>query len=209
MIEIVLALLLWAVVHSLTAGPRTKAFARRKIGERAYQGTYRFAYNLFSAVTLVPLFYLMATRISNEILWSVPMPFRLINFALQLIGLIGLAVSLVQTDIWSFIGLRQLGRYLRGNPNPDPPAQFVSVGTYALVRHPLYLFSLLFLWSRPEMTLSSLVLYAWVTLYFWVGSIFEERRLIQEYGAEYEQYKDQVPRLLPIKRTRYAKTSGK
>jgi methanethiol S-methyltransferase len=208
-IEIILALVIWAVVHSITAGSRTKALVRRKIGERAYQGTYRLAYNLFSAITLVPLFYLMATRIPNEILWSVPMPFRLINYGLQLVGLVGLVISLVQTDIWSFIGLRQLGRYLRGTPNPDPPAQFVTVGTYALVRHPLYLFSLLFLWSRPEMTLSSLVLYAWVTLYFWVGSIFEERRLIQEYGDEYEHYKDQVPRLLPIKRPRYAKTSGK
>ncbi|MFO7662778.1 MAG: isoprenylcysteine carboxylmethyltransferase family protein [Chloroflexota bacterium] len=209
MIELFLALVIWAVVHSLTAGSRTKMFVRGKIGERAYQGTYRLAYNLFSAVTLMPLFYLMMTRIPNAVLWSVPMPYQLVNYGLQITALIGLAISLLQTDIWSFIGLRQFGRYLRGEPTPDPPSQFVFGGTYALVRHPLYLFSLIYLWSRPEMTLSSLVLCVWVTLYFWIGSVYEEKRLIQEYGADYEQYKGQVPRLLPIKFSSYAKTSGK
>jgi protein-S-isoprenylcysteine O-methyltransferase Ste14 len=204
MAQLLLALLVWAVVHSLTAGPRTKSFVRRLIGERAYQGTYRLVYNVFSAVTLVPVFYLLAVNLPNQVLWSVPAPYQWLNAVVQVAALAGLALSLLQTDVWSFIGLRQLLRYLQGQEQPDPPARFVDRGTYALVRHPLYFFSLLYLWVRPEMTISSLVLCLWVTAYFLIGSIFEERRLIREFGAEYHAYRARVPRLLPLRLPTYS-----
>lgn len=209
MVQLLLALVIWAIVHSLTAGSRFKTFVRRHLGERAYQATYRLAYNFFSAATLLPVFYLLATALPNQVLWSVPAPYRWLNLAAQGIALAGLALSLWQTDVWSFVGLRQFGRYLRGETLPDPPARFVTSGTYALVRHPLYLFSLLYLWARPEMTLSSLALCLWVTAYFLIGSIYEERRLIREFGEEYQLYRERVPRLLPVRLPTYSDGVGR
>ena len=200
MIELLLSLVLWAVVHSLTAGSRFKAAVRRTIGGRAYEGVYRLAYNILSALTLLPVFYLLATRLPDRLLWAVPPPWNLLNYALQIAGAAGLMVALWQTDIWSFAGLRQFGRYLRGAAQPDPPGPFIARGTYGLVRHPIYLFALLFLWANPVVTVASAVLYAWVTVYFVIGSFYEERRLLAEFGDEYRRYQAAVPRLLPFPR---------
>jgi protein-S-isoprenylcysteine O-methyltransferase Ste14 len=35
------------------------------------------------------------------------------------------------------------------------------------------------------------------TIYLYVGSIFEERRLIAEFGDDYRKYQQQVPRFIP------------
>jgi protein-S-isoprenylcysteine O-methyltransferase Ste14 len=37
-----------------------------------------------------------------------------------------------------------------------------------------------------------------VTLYIYLGSIHEERRLVREFGRAYQEYQRQVPRLLPF-----------
>lgn len=198
MIELLFAFILWAVIHSLTAGSRAKAFFRQTFGERAYQGVYRLVYNIFSGLTLLPIFYLLATRLPNDTIWSAPMPYRLLNYIVQLIGALGLLVALLQTDAWQFVGLRQFVRYLRGDNRPDPPVSLITTGTYGLVRHPLYLFSSLFLWANPVMSLSNLAINLWVTAYFIIGSIFEERRLLLEFGEDYREYQAQVPRFLPL-----------
>lgn len=210
MFELLLAFIVWAVVHSLTAGTRAKTFYRRMFGERAYQGTYRLVYNLFSGLTLLPIFYLLATRLPDQVVWSIGMPFRLINYTVQLVGALGLVVALVQTDVWQFLGIRQLVRFLRGHPEPETPAAFIATGAYGLVRHPLYLFSLLFLWANPVMTLTSLAVNLWVTIYFYIGSIYEERRLMSEFGDAYRHYQADVPRLLPLRGLhRHASAAGK
>lgn len=209
MIELLLTLVVWAVVHSLMAGQPFKNWYKEKLGQRAYEGTSRIFYNTVSAITLIPVFYLLATRVPSLALWSIPSPYNYLAYTVQLIGLIGLALSLIQTDIWSFLGLRQFGRFLRGDPQPEPPARFISGGTYALVRHPLYLFSLLYLWARPEMTLTNLVLNIWVTIYFLIGSIHEERRLLREFGEDYDAYKARVPRMLPVKLPVYPNKPGR
>jgi protein-S-isoprenylcysteine O-methyltransferase Ste14 len=195
---LILVFVVWAVVHSLTAGPRAKDRFRKQFGDRAYHGWYRLLYNVFSLITFLAVMALLAAIVPDRLLYSVPMPYRLINFALQGVGVAGLAYALWQTDILSFAGVRQFVRYLRGEAVVEPPAQFITTGTYGLVRHPLYLFSMIFLWANPDMTLQSLVLYLYVTAYFYVGSLYEERRLAAEFGEAYAAYRQQVPSFLPL-----------
>ncbi|NJN97397.1 MAG: hypothetical protein HC875_26600 [Anaerolineales bacterium] len=47
------------------------------------------------------------------------------------------------------------------------------------------------------MTLNLLVTYLLLTLYFYVGTFFEERRLLMEFGSAYRAYQQRVPRLIP------------
>ncbi len=190
---------MWAVVHSLTAGSRAKAAFRRQFGERAYEGLYRGLYNLFSLATFLVVLYAIAVAIPDRLLYSVPMPWRLLNFAAQGIGVAGLAYSLFRTGVFEFLGLSQLVRFIQGEPHPEQPAAFISTGTYGIVRHPLYFFSMLFLWANPDMTLQSLVLYVLITIYFVIGSLHEERRLTAEFGDAYLAYKERVPYMLPVK----------
>lgn len=197
---VLLAFGLWAGVHTLLAAEGVKMAVRRRIGERAYAGFYRLAYNLFSLLSIVPVFVVLATVVPSTTLWRWPWPFTILAVGVQLVGLVGLLLSLWQTDIWRFAGLRQAVRFLQGAEAPDPPAGFVRSGTYSLVRHPLYFFSLLVLWFMPLMTLNLLLFNVLATLYFWIGSLHEERRLLAEFGEEYRHYQQEVPHLIPFTR---------
>jgi len=73
-------------------------------------------------------------------------------------------------------------------------------GMYRFVRHPLYFFSLLALWSMPVMTVNLLMFNIGATLYFVIGSRVEERRLVQSYGEAYRAYQQRVPGLIPLLR---------
>lgn len=200
MVELLIALLIWTLFHTLMAAVDTKAWFQRSFGERAYRGLYRLLYNVVAGWTLLPILYLLITRAPDGILWSVPMPFRLVNYTLQLIGALGALVALWQTDVWRFLGLRQLVRYVRGEADPEPPSPFIATGTYRLVRHPIYFFGLLVLWANPVMSWPALIMSLWAVVYFLAGSFHEEQRLIDEFGDAYRHYRAQVPRLLPLPR---------
>jgi hypothetical protein len=47
------------------------------------------------------------------------------------------------------------------------------------------------------MTVNLLTVYILITLYFYVGSFHEERRLLAEFSDAYRDYQQQVPRLIP------------
>lgn len=189
--------LLWALFHSLTAARPVKRRMQRSLGERAYAGFYRLAYNVVAVLTFLPVLYVLATRVPSTVIWPVPFPWAWLLLAVQAIGLIGLVVTLFYTDALSFAGLRQAWRFLRGEPDPDPPNAFVTAGPYALVRHPLYLFSLLVIWFPPVLTVNVLVFNLLATFYFWLGSLHEERRLLAEFGDVYRRYQRTVPPFLP------------
>lgn len=199
MIWFALSFLLWAIVHSVTAASSTKVAFRKTFGAAVYAGFYRLLYNIFSLLSFLPILYLLWTQVPSLTLWSIPMPWRIITLAIQLFALLGLALSLLQTDVWSFLGLRQVYDYLRRAENPPITPRLVTSGTYRWVRHPLYLFSLLFIWLNPQMTLASFIFNVLATLYFWIGSIYEERRLSAEFGEAYETYRRSVPRFLPTR----------
>lgn len=198
MIQFLVLFILWAVVHSLTAAFGLKRYFRKQFGEKAYAGWYRLLYNLFSVLTFLPVYLLIPILLPQTILWQWPRPYLFLAYALQLIGFVGLFYSLWLTGIWDFLGLRQMMWYLKGASREMPHAKFITRGPYQLVRHPLYFFSLLVLWFNPVMTLASFVFYLLATVYFYIGSIYEERKLAASFGDDYHAYQQRVPRLIPF-----------
>ena len=169
------------------------------MGARAYDGSYRLLYNLLAVVSLLPVLIAGSMVLPHTILWELSWPLNWLFVAIQLLGLSGLLVSLWQTDIMRFAGLGQFVRYLRGKVDVNPEPVLITGGAYKLVRHPLYFFSLLVLWFVPTMTVSLLLFNVAATIYFWVGSGYEERRLLAVFGEQYDTYRKRVPRLLPVK----------
>jgi protein-S-isoprenylcysteine O-methyltransferase Ste14 len=104
-----------------------------------------------------------------------------------------LLLGLLQTDVWSFLGFRQLLR----PDSDDQPARLVLTGLYRWVRHPLYTAGLIFIWLTPVMTVNVLAMNAGLTIYIVVGAIFEERKLLKEYGQAYADYRKRTPMLIP------------
>jgi protein-S-isoprenylcysteine O-methyltransferase Ste14 len=199
MTAFIVSFTVWALLHSLTASRRFKTWARRQIGERAYEGLYRLAYNLFAILTILPVLYILWTQVPARVVWRIPAPFHWGAIAIQGIGLIGLLVAVMQTDVWEFAGIRQAINYLSGSERIQPRGELVTGGAYALVRHPLYFFSMLLIWFNPLVTVQTLIMNILFTIYFWAGSRVEERRLADTFGEEYEAYREQVPHLIPLK----------
>ena len=198
MIPFLITFLIWALLHSLLAMRRTKAWARRRMGERPFTGLYRLLYNVISFITILPVFYVMWTAVPPTLLWQIPAPWVYGAMGLRLIGLVGLAVALWQTDIWDFVGIRQAVRFLQGAEEMNLPPKLVTGGMYALVRHPLYFFSMLVLWFGSPMLLPSFLFNLLATGYFYAGSRVEERRLADFFGETYAAYRQRVPGLLPL-----------
>jgi protein-S-isoprenylcysteine O-methyltransferase Ste14 len=99
---------------------------------------------------------------------------------------------MAQTGPLHFLGLTQLL-----TPEPQEHGALQVRGLYCYVRHPLYFFSLVMLWLVSVMTANLATANVLIALYFWIGSIFEEQKLLTEFGAAYADYQRRVPRLIP------------
>ena len=188
---ILLAFTVYAVLHSLLASLRAKALAEQWFGI-AVRRWYRLGYVLFVSATLLPIVGL-TVLLPAEMLYSIPMPWVIGTVLIQALAVVGVLVVVRQTGASRFLGFAQLSEPAERVHPPD----FVAHSWYARVRHPLYLFSLIVIWLTPLMTTNILALNLGMTAYFLIGSIFEENKLVHEFGESYRRYRQSTPRLLP------------
>jgi methanethiol S-methyltransferase len=187
---IVLAVAAYGLLHSWLASTRVKAWVRARLGESAAAG-YRLFFNLVGGITLLPV--LALTRfLPDQPLYQIPSPANLLFLLLQLCGAGIAALGVLQTGALDFLGLNVLLKR-----DSTEPAGLVTTGLYRFVRHPLYSGSLLFLWFNPSMSLNLLALNLGASLYLLVGSWFEERKLLREFGETYAEYRRRTPALIP------------
>lgn len=197
MLTVLLLMVAFAILHSWLAGRNIKQAIQRRIGERAYHGFYRLAYNFLAVLTLVPPFAIVIFD-SGNILWKIEGSVRFVLLGIQAIGVIGVVISLLQIDWQRFAGIRQVVAYFNGDPLPLPNEPLQIKGLYKVVRHPLYLFSLLVIWPMGTMSEALLMFNIGTTLYFIVGSVVEERRLVAAFGESYRRYQQETPWLIPL-----------
>lgn len=186
---ILAAMAVYGLVHSVMASLPFKDLVYTLFG-KAGERYYRLFYNLFSGITLVPILAL-AYALPDEEYYTIPEPWSYLTIALQVGALLLLSYSVVQTGAFEFAGLSQaLGMRTKEALNTG--------GLYKFVRHPLYTFSMLFLWLSPTMTRNLAILYLSISLYFVAGAWFEERKLERMFGEEYRRYKARTPMLIPF-----------
>lgn len=181
--------MLYGLVHSLLAAFKVKDMAHRRWGQAADRW-YRLAFNLFAAITLLPVAYLFLILEDNTF-YRIPFPISILFFAIQGIAVVILLYGVLQTGLWHFIGLRQLFS------GEEQKHELTTDGLYRWVRHPLYTAGLMFIWFTPLMTENLLALNLALTVYIIVGARHEEQRLLADLGHQYAQYKEQVPMLIP------------
>jgi protein-S-isoprenylcysteine O-methyltransferase Ste14 len=121
--------------------------------------------------------------------------FRLSLRALYWLSLLGLVWGIVSLRFFDPCGVRPIVVCLRGKEPKRMP--FAARGAYLWVRHPLYLFMMLAIWSYPALqadrVLFNLLWTAWIV----IGAFLEERDLVAEFGETYREYQRRVPMLLP------------
>ncbi len=190
---IFLACTAYGVLHSWLASNQVKGMAARVFGGRAYRRFYRLFFSVTGALTALPLLILVVL-LPDQTLYAIPAPWAYGTLLMQGLAVVVLLVGVLQTGALSFVGLRQA---LSGDTVSQAHERLVTGGLYRWVRHPLYTASLLLIWLVPVMTWNILALNLGLTAYLLVGSIFEERKLVQQFGKAYEEYRSRTPRIVP------------
>lgn len=201
MTQFLLIFTMWAVGHSLLAAAVLKRWVAARLGEEATAAFYRLTYSLISLLTFVPVVWAW-WQLPTAVVWQVSGVGRWLVWGVGGAAIAAAGYSLLKTNALSFAGLTPALDYLAGRPSrtvdgPQLSSDLVVTGLYAWMRHPLYTFSMVFLWANPTMTVPSLLMAAACTAYFIIGSIYEERRLVAQFGAAYVAYQQRVPRFLP------------
>ncbi len=192
-LSLIIASILWGVLHSILASHGFKALVRRLLGDTAFERIYRLFYNLFASVSFIPVLA-MLVAFPDLALYSIPSPWVYATLVIQGLAALALVAGVMQTGPWEFIGLAQLSGPLKKE------SALVTNGLYARVRHPLYTAGLVFIWLTPEMTVNRLVLWSIFSLYIVIGAYFEERKLLKDFGEVYAAYKARTPMLIPTLR---------
>jgi len=190
---------LFAVQHSVMARQWFKRLWTRIVPHPVERSTYV----LFSSLALLVLFRFWEPL--GGLVWQVD------NGAARsgITMLYGFGWALVFTatlliDHFDLFGLRQVWLYFRNRPYTH--SNFRTPLLYKFVRHPLYLGWLVVFWSAPTMTATHLLFAVATTAYILVAIQFEERDLVQVHGISYENYRRDVPMILPL-RLRMSSTS--
>jgi protein-S-isoprenylcysteine O-methyltransferase Ste14 len=186
-----LLILFWIIyyaVHSILASTTVKDFFRKKSGKHFRY--YRLAYSFFATITLIFLLFFQYSFYSPELIKSVFLKY----FSALFLVLPGLVIM--------FISIKKYFMLLSGVRSlfvATPPSELKINGIHRFVRHPLYLGTILFVCGLFFLfpTISNLIAVVLLIGYVLIGITFEEKKLIREFGKNYEEYISKVPMLIP------------
>jgi protein-S-isoprenylcysteine O-methyltransferase Ste14 len=194
-LEYIIYALLWAsfgFVHSLLARASVKRKLQPLLGR-----TYRISYNLFSALH-IGLVIIGGEIVlgENSVVFEIGNPLAILATACQWTGIVIIMLGLKQYDLRLFAGVTQLFRASNITTADEEPLHLTGMHRY--VRHPLYLGAYLYLLGGAvnEFGMQTAL---WGCLYLIVGTWFEERSLVTQYGRAYLEYKEKVPAIFPFK----------
>jgi len=183
--------------HSLLASEKVKIQFKKIFGELI--AFYRLLYNFIGLLSLY-LIYELSPK-PHIIIYDLPNPYDLIVLIPQFLSLAGVLWVFRYICLKEFLGLNQIKRFIEKRYTTELDEEFTLriEGPYKYSRHPVYLFSITFLMFRPVMDLFYLTFFTCIVAYFYIGSYYEERKLVRQFGEVYENYKKEVPRIFPVK----------
>lgn len=176
-------LLMFALQHSGMARQAFKAWLTRWIAPSLERSTYVIASGI-----VVGVMAMLWQPLPGEPIWQLPVWI----LAISAVAALFTGYCCLGYDSESFLGWTQASSgvaEVRGPLRTD--------GAYRYVRHPLMLGFLCMIWPMPVMPPELLMLNVGLTLYVVVAIRWEERDLVREFGAAYEEYRTRVPALIP------------
>lgn len=155
-----------------------------------YQGA---AYTIASGLVL--FMFLIFWQSSETILLDVQGLPGIIMRSFFFLSLLGTCWGMWALRSVDMFGLDAVIKNQKGESSIPKP--FSVRGPYRWVRHPLYLFMIVLFWSCPVISVDRLLFNILWTVWVVVGTILEERELVDDFGDAYRDYQEKVPMLLP------------
>ena len=184
-------LTIFALQHSVMARPQFKKWWTTIVPKSVERSTYV----LLASLALALVFW--QWRPVPGVVWEAKDP--TIAASLLYLGLFGWVLVFISTFMinhFELFGLHQVANNLTGKSMP--PMKFKTPMLYNVVRHPIYLGFIVFVWATPTMTAGHLLFAAVVTAYIFVGIALEEHDLIEVFGDEYRRYRARVAMIVPF-----------
>jgi len=184
--------ILYGVFHSVLAAPWFKKAVERLVGACNFR-YYRLWYNCFAALTLIALLVYQFSVPSTRLFYTA-WPVLALSILLCIGGLVIMA-SCIRKYFANLSGLDVL-------KDKQQTPVLEQDGLHAYVRHPLFSGTLLFVWSLFFIfpLFSNLIACVILTVYTLIGVVFEERKLVDEFGESYKTYSQTTPGLVPFLR---------
>ena len=191
--------LMWSsfgIVHSALISIRFTSMLKRVLGR--YFAFWRLIYNLISLGTFVPLL-IYTNKVDDKFVILFSTPWNLLQYLLLGGSVLIILIAFISYDLLEFSGLRQIINLFsdEGNSLNSSGGGIVKTGLLGLVRHPIYFATIIFMWSLNA-TLADIEARLILTIYIFIGTILEEKKLVREYGPLYIDYQKQVPMMIPF-----------
>ncbi len=154
---------------------------------------YRLTYNILASLLILPILWL-SYREPGTMVWHWQGAAAWLANGLAIAAILGFWRSLKYYDMQEFLGLRQLRFRVR---RVEDQEHFHLSPFHRYVRHPWYFFGLILIWTR-DMHATTLLSSVIMTLYFFIGSWLEEKKLLDYHGDTYRDYMARVPGLFPL-----------
>jgi protein-S-isoprenylcysteine O-methyltransferase Ste14 len=188
---------LFGIQHSVMARQGFKRAWTRIVPKEAERSVYVLVAN---AVLILVMW--QWRPIPSPVLWQAEAGWSAaIGWGVMGLGVAVLLWATFLIDHFELLGLRQGWAAFRNRPISHP--RFVTPYLYKVVRHPQYLGWLMIFWGTPYMSAGHLLFAAAMSVYVLIAIQYEERDLKQFIGPAYEEYRQQVPPLVPLPGRRY------
>ena len=195
-VTVIILFFIYGLSHSILASKKAKHLFRNYFGNLL--AFYRLGYNIISTIGLYFIWDL-APHSSLQI-YKLKPPFDYLVLIPQFISLIGIIWCFKFISFREFIGLNQIDKYLKNEFTENDRDENYTLrieGPYKYSRHPIYLFSIIFIMFRAEMDLFYLTIVFCLICYFYIGSVYEEKKLVAIFGDKYREYQKSVARIIP------------
>ncbi|HHH54399.1 MAG TPA: isoprenylcysteine carboxylmethyltransferase family protein [Bacteroidetes bacterium] len=185
----ILLLLFYMFLHSFLAHDKVKTILYKKLINERY---YRFFFVSYATVFFIPILYLYYT--GKHTIYFIPNTYIIIiATGLIVFSLWIFYISFKNYNFKEFLGIDRI------NSKDKIHYQLSTEGINKYVRHPLYsasytLMAGIFLISPDNYILAACMI---IAIYLPIGIIFEEQKLVKEYGDRYKKYQKEVPMLIP------------
>lgn len=184
---IILASTLFGIQHSGVSSLKVKERIIDRWGKKGYAGIFNFT----SMLTLLIAF--LSMQFWNWLYFITdPSQIQPLLFGLGILFAIGgIIVAAKASQVISVSTVADM--------RTDRKPELITGGLYSQIRHPLYLATILIFGAMALIyPIPVVIVFALsMIVYTIIGAYFEERKLVLQYGDEYNEYKKQAGFILP------------